>query len=602
MCPSLFLLPTMPNYLFWLVLILLLGTAIRIVNLGTDPLWIDEGFSYIALKSPDLIAALSRDVHPPLYFVLLKGWSALTGVSEFSLRYFSLLFGVISIALIVPLAREFAILRGGLHNRLIPILAALMLAIAEMGFYVSQEVRSYSLHITLAIVSMWAFLRWQRTSSRRWAAVWVMAAALLVYTHYLGAWVGVVQFLYALLFLRGRKRLQSVGLLATAAAVFGVWLIAVVVPYQTVKAASDATMDASTLQTLILYAQQYLTEQWSLMLGLFLLGLVYVHEQRIRLRPFQASALLLLWIVVPVLLTFIGNLRFSILTTYRVSQIMIPLALVWALGLTAFRLPVRAFLIAVITLYGVVNVDFGRIVFPWDDYARITSQFAVPGDLVVMDFNGVDFSMEYYLDQQLPTGVEVVSLRNYTVWEPERLYNDLIPTLQQPSTRTVWLPRWNDSATALDLLDQNGFIQTMRREFSYQGITVETYRYDKLPPESAAVYENGMILRHAKLNATHVDLWWSIDAPTERDFTVSAFILDSNGQLVAQQDSPPQPATSAWQPGEVIYDPKPLPALDNLAAGTYQVGVKVYRWRPEGIRDIPLEDDTAYAVIGEIKQ
>jgi hypothetical protein len=591
------------NSLFSLTLIFLLGAALRIANLGGQPLWIDEAFSYIAVKSPDLLAALSHDVHPPLYFLMLKGWSGLAGVSEFSLRYPSLLLGVLSIALIYKLAQEIFILRGEGQNRVIPILAALMLAISEMGFYVGQETRSYSLHIVLALVSMWAFLRWSRTSQPNWAVIWVISTAALVYTHYLGAWVGVVQGLYVLFFLRGRKRLEAFGLLSLSAALFSLWLFTVVLPYQTQKADSDATMDASTLETLVSYARQYLTEQWSLMLGLFVLGLVLVRENNtVRLRPFKASALLLLWIIVPVLLTFIGNFRFSILTTYRVSQIMIPLAIVWAVGIAQFRPPVRLFLVAVVVLYSVVNVDFGRIYFPWDNYARQSSEFAVKGDLALMDFKGVDFSMEYYLDHQLPADTRVISLRNYTVWTPERLYDDLIPALQ--THETVWLSRWNDQPLAFDLLTSNGFTETMHRQLSYQGITVDTYRFDRLGDITPiATYENGMVLLNARLSGTHLDLWWKAAEPMERDFTVSAFVLDSTGALVAQHDSQPmlnERPTSSWRTNEIIYDPKPIPGLATFTYHkTYgdQMGVKVYRLRPDGIRDIPLENGEPYAII-----
>jgi hypothetical protein len=589
------------NQTFFLTLTLLLGTALRIANLGGQPLWIDEAFSYIAVKSPDLLAALSRDVHPPLYFLMLKGWSAIAGVSEFSFRYPSLLFGVLSIALIYKLAQEVVILRGEGQNRVIPILAALMLAISEMGFYVGQETRSYSLHIVLALTSMWSFLRWSRTSQSNWAVIWVISTAALVYTHYLGAWVGVVQGFYTLVFLRGRKRLEGLGLLTLSAALFAVWLLTVVLPYQTVKADSDATMDRSNLETLISYARQYLTEQWSLMLGLFVLGLIYLRDNNtFRLRPFKASALLLLWIIVPVLLTFIGNFRFSILTTYRVSQIMIPLAIIWAVGIAQFRPPVRAFLVAVMVLYSVVNVDFGRIYFPWDDYARQSSEFAVEGDLALMDFKGVDFSMEYYLHRQMLPETSVVSLRTYTVWTPERLYDDLLPALQRHET--VWLSRWNDQPLAFELLASNGFTETMHRQLSYQGITVDTYRYDKLSETEIAVYENGMVLQDAKINRDHIDLWWTVAQPLERDFTVSAFLLDSSGQLVAQHDSQPmlnERPTSTWQTNEVIYDPKPLEGIDRLPTGTYTVGVKVYRLRADGVRDIPLEDGQPYAIIGD---
>lgn len=405
------------------IAILLLAGAVRIVALGDQPLWIDEGFSYIAVDSPDLMTALIRDVHPPLYFLMLRAWAAVAGISEFALRIPSVMLGLISVALMLPLAREVNRLRPAPYDSAVPLIAALLLAVAEFGFYIAQETRSYSLHVTLAALSMWAFLRWARTGERRIAAVWMLAGTALLYTHYLGAWVGVTQGIYALLMLRGRQRLIAVALLTMPLILFSGWLVGVVLPYQTTKADSDATIDPSTLSTLMIYARQYLTQQWALMLGLLILGVLDMRAAHPRIT--RGAALLVLWIIIAVALTYIGNTRFSIMTNYRLSQIIVPLALLWAFGLVTFRGWTRGFLLAVIVLYGVFTVDIGRYYYPWDTYARSISAYAQRGDVALMDFRGVDFSMEYYLERQLPPDVPVYSLRAAALWEPERLYNEI---------------------------------------------------------------------------------------------------------------------------------------------------------------------------------
>src|SRR5687768_1242680 len=83
-----------------LMLVLLLGAGLRFHNLETQSLWNDEGNSVVMTQKPipQIIADSSVDIHPPGYYLLLKAWSALTGRSEFALRFFSALAGVITIA------------------------------------------------------------------------------------------------------------------------------------------------------------------------------------------------------------------------------------------------------------------------------------------------------------------------------------------------------------------------------------------------------------------------------------------------------------------------------------------------------------------------
>jgi len=592
------------------MLILLLGAALRIVHIGVQPLWTDEGFSGFAILQSDLLKTLMRDVHPPLYFVGLKAWAGLVGYSELALRWFTVLPSMLSIALIVPLTREVTRLRPRPSPSYLPVLAALLMALSEMEFYIGQEVRSYSLHVMLTILTTWAFLRWIRTHQRGVAVIWSVSMTALIYTHYLGAWIGVVHGLYALIFLRGRQRINAIGLLFIPVIAFSVWLFAVVLPFQTAKAHSDAIIDPSTLETLLWYAHSYLTQQWPLMLGLLVLGLGTIRQTGgVRLRPANATVLLLMWIIVPVALTFIGNLRFSIMTYYRISLITPAFVLLWAFGLSNFPRQTRLFLVAVVMVYGVVNVDFYRPKFPEREFAALASDYALSGELALVDMKGADFSPLYYLARQLPSGAEVASLRQYAIWDSAGLYDTLIPQIQ--AAPTVWVLRWNDEPLSFDLMQRTGHVETAHRVMVYDGNLLEAYRFD-LPAlydgEALATF-GALTLRHAEIHPEllRVDVWWSATRKIEADLTTSAILLDESGRLVAQLDSTPfmgERQTSTWQPDVVMYEPKPMRLVDGLTAlpsGTYQVAIQVYRLTPEmEVRPVRTADDQPYVVVGQI--
>jgi hypothetical protein len=99
-----------------------------------------------------------------------------------------------------------------------------------------------------------------------------------------------------------------------------------------------------------------------------------------------------------------------------------------------------------------------------------------------------------------------------------------------------------------------------------------------------------------------------VERPSQTlDFTTSAFLLDANGQLVAQQDSFPGKAlaerpTTTWKRGEVIYDPKLMVTTDgkDLPPGRYAVGVQIYTL-DNGVR-APTLDGEPWAVVGTIEK
>lgn len=74
-------------------------------------------------------------------------------------------------------------------------------------------------------------------------------------------------------------------------------------------------------------------------------------------------------------------------------------------------------------------------------------------------------------------------------------------------------------------------------------------------------------------------LYWRALSTVPADYTVFVHLLDSGGQIRAQGDSPPAGGiypTSAWQPGEVVRDPRPLRLPANLPPGEYRLVVGLY--------------------------
>jgi hypothetical protein len=87
-----------------LVSILIAAAALRFTALGRQSLWDDEGFT---LQDAHIIPGQNfYEVQPPLYFVLLRGWTRLAGTSVSAVRAFSAFCGLAGVALLGLAARR----------------------------------------------------------------------------------------------------------------------------------------------------------------------------------------------------------------------------------------------------------------------------------------------------------------------------------------------------------------------------------------------------------------------------------------------------------------------------------------------------------------
>src|SRR5215813_4967238 len=101
-------LPLKRLYAILPVVIVLLAAVLRFHMLSAQSLWNDEGNTLRLVERPigALIDAASHDIHPPGYYLALKGWWVLTGETEFALRAFSALMGVLTTACVYALGKS----------------------------------------------------------------------------------------------------------------------------------------------------------------------------------------------------------------------------------------------------------------------------------------------------------------------------------------------------------------------------------------------------------------------------------------------------------------------------------------------------------------
>ena len=157
----------MNKYRLWLFLITLIALALRLYNLTYHSLWFDEAISvhWARQTIPRILEVgftLVEDRLPPLYYLLLKGWTALAGFSEVGVRSLSALLGT----LLVPVVASVAV---PLFNRRVALVTALLVALNPFLIWYSQEARMYAPAVLFSALTVWAFLRASESANQRMA-------------------------------------------------------------------------------------------------------------------------------------------------------------------------------------------------------------------------------------------------------------------------------------------------------------------------------------------------------------------------------------------------------------------------------------------------
>lgn len=137
--------------------------------------WFDEAYSIMVAKRPlqELIALVALDTHPPLYYILLKGWASIFGWSEMALRSLSVIFFGASLTVLGLFIRKFFNSRVALY---VVGVAALSPLLIRYGF----EIRMYSLASFVGIAATYTLAKaWYETSEKKKTGYWVLYAVLV---------------------------------------------------------------------------------------------------------------------------------------------------------------------------------------------------------------------------------------------------------------------------------------------------------------------------------------------------------------------------------------------------------------------------------------
>ncbi|GMQ78861.1 MAG: hypothetical protein BMS9Abin02_1402 [Anaerolineae bacterium] len=375
------------------LLLVLLAFALRIYHLGFQSLWYDEiatVVSSVRLSLSEMMNLIleGNQHHMPLYFLFMRLWSGL-GSGEFVLRYFSLIWAILSIPLIYAVGR----LIGGIS---VGILAAFLLAISPYHIWYSQEARMYAITPTLILAAHWFLFRAIR--HKRWKdwGGYLVCMLVAVYMHYFILFVFAAHYFFFAFHYRRIKPLFYRWIIAAGVAglLFGIWVAVILLrggyqsgpiwisfanwyePFLTITAFSvGPTIDPG-------YWLYYVVP----IIYLFAVGVCFFYWARSRegggevndSSEYWASRLLMFWLFVPILITYLISIDWSIPSqkSFYIDRYIIYvlpallLAAAWGLITLAARIDRAWFLPAVVGIIVLITAASLKNLYTEPLYSR----------------------------------------------------------------------------------------------------------------------------------------------------------------------------------------------------------------------------------------
>ena len=604
------------------LLVMAVAFALRLVLLAGPSLRGDEALSVVyAQRSLPEIVHITRFVsgHPPLFYSLLHLWVRLAGNSEFATRFFAAWWSVLLLPLVYVIGLR-------LFDYWTGFWALLLLAINSFQVWHGQDIRSYSMLGTLALLSCWLFWRaLRRPGWRTWVA-YALASVFVVHCHYFGAFLILSHGLvWAVVLFREersqRRALWRGGLLSWMGVVLSLapwlWLARAVVTGGHGPGGRALSLWGAFRQSLVTFCIGYWREPWGgglLTVGLLAL-LAWGAWSTARRAP-RAAGLVAAWIVVP--LVCLGVLMRS-RPLYRERYLVYcapAYVLVVGTGLAelvarwnaarkpAWRWGLGAALVVAVSFlvgwnglalrYHYLSPAYAKSP-QWREALSFVRERFAPGDVFVL--NHQDQSVLYYWGDDLevlpaPGAQDAASVqaalgdlaaRHDRIW--------LLPDTSRLWDREGSVRAWLDEKTEPVLeRDWRGVLligyhtpRYLDREYAPLDARLETQSgaeivllgYSLRDDEGRAVER----LEVAPGDEVRLTLYWRAEEPIADDYVVFCHVLDETGWLRGQQDNPPRQGTfptSAWRPGESVIDVYRVPLAVDMPPGGALIEVGMY--------------------------
>jgi uncharacterized membrane protein len=455
--------------------VVLAATWLLFRDLHRPDFWSDEAYTLLHIRAASLgemVRSLARnETMPPLYFALLRAWSAVGAPDEFYLRAFGGLCGVAATAVMAQLGRRVGGEAAG------PLAGALFVAAYQTQFVVRQS-RPYGLGLLCVAVLMSLSLALLRNPARRKWLLWAMVSVAGIATSYLITLCVIVSGLGLLRDWRSRAAwLAVLGVMGCAAGLAPLLLAQLqwspdtyaFIPPLSVRGVVEM------LDTFTLGAELRGWPRPAVLVALPAVVLLTCVGVYLLAKRSGSSQLVLAFFLAPALLviaaSFWKNVFYARYLFIVAPALYVLLAVTLASILRRARWPLAGVSVALAGLLALNQPNVFSNGLSWSQVAERVAQSVEPGDTVAFSplYNRLPFELKY-----AGPPVRVVGLRDYADYvAPPGAYWYALTAAElasaAPDARDVWVVR----ALNWPFADLRGWREVAREELP--GVTLSRY-------------------------------------------------------------------------------------------------------------------------------
>ncbi|MFC1976369.1 glycosyltransferase family 39 protein [Chloroflexota bacterium] len=606
----------------------LLAFFLRAYRLDFQSYWIDEAWSvYFANLSPAELWHLLRTAEPlpPFYHPATLYWVKLLGDSEYAMRFFSLLFGVMAVPFTYRLGKDLGDDRLGL-------IVALLMAVSPYQIWHSQEARMYSVLTAASVMSMWGFVNMYQRGGWRWWLVYVIGTEWAIMTHYLGVMLIGIQGLFLLFTWRRHWRTY----LAWGATL--IFILLLLMPWLILGGSlvqgylnwiEQPTLWDSYVRSAIAYSLGELVppaQAIPLVFVFFItygLGLVYATRRRWGIwRGPEMLAFLVAFTIAPNIAAWLyGEFRTTVYFERYLILVQVGYLLAIAMGILAIvdglpriiawlrrqKPPEKPTLlsrgVATILLLALVGIN-GWVLYhhyydpvyakpDWRAVAQTIENFGQPGDAILLTGDGGEQAFNYYYQGDLPV------YHSFNIWmhrQEQRPEGDEALQILAGITADYQRLWYTPYGMYLDPMLEGWLAEHThpawhswlgRKRLALYDTQAATNRLKTLHTLFADMSGRGPMLISLALpneptlagDVLPLTLTWQTDTPLPGNYQLSLRLINPRGDTFTQSDWPPLTATaptSTWPVNQSITDQRSLWLPPDTPPGNYALQLVVY--------------------------
>lgn len=581
-----------------LILLVFLSFSLGAYQLGSQSLWYDEGVSaYLTrLSLPELTLWTAEDIQPPLYYYLLYFWVRAAGRSEFSLRFPSLFFSVLTVPTMWATAAKLLGKRAGL-------LATLFAALSPLHLWYSREARMYTMLTFFTLLSLRLFLEiCEGNFSPTPFSAWVSSLVASLYTHYFALFAMLSLTLMALYPLTEKRVKTTARLIAgegIALALYLPWLPFLLKRYRVDVSYWEGSLKLGEAlrKTLISFSVgETMLESKATPIAWAMAGLFVASITFLALRQRRAALFLSFYFLIPVV-SILALAYHSPKFNPRYLMVSSPAFLIAMAGGLAELLHLRVLPVLLISivlgpfLLSDYNLYFDPA-FTKADFrgvAHYIREHQQPDETVILVSGHMYPVFSYYFGDNgwvsLPP-LRILSTRDVLDLKVGEKLNEILR-----GKRGVWVVLWQD-----EVVDPNGVVLKLLEKYARPAPVAASFWHVRLrhysipsdvtfpsspePEHSADLNFGGKVkLLGYDWNGRKLILYWQVLSPMDKDYQISLRITDEEGVPWGQIDRRPASylyPTFRWRPGELIPGEIELPLPPASPPGRYRLYLTLY--------------------------